>query len=171
MTSFITPSPENDSYDDAIKHHRRKQYEKAWPIFRRLASEGHGIATYYMAYYYHYGHVVKEDKSKALIYYRKSADLGCRDAEYSYAVLCLADASEYMEKAAKHGYVKAGIKFVELQLSRISWLLAKKTDSSKLLEYLRNEESLIANYETKTKNELEKKIDKLRKIIQTSTEL
>ncbi|CAG8449377.1 23539_t:CDS:2 [Dentiscutata erythropus] len=76
---------------------------------------------------------------------------------------------EYMRRAAKHRYTKAAIKFVELQVSEISWLVARKPNKSELLEYLRNEESLIENCEIGTKNELEKKISKLRKIIQSST--
>lgn len=170
--SFVTTSyespPNNDSFDDAMNHHKRKQYEKALPIFQRLASIGHGNATYYIAYYYYRGYGgLEKNKSKALDNYRKSADLGCHDAEYYYAVFCLADASEYMERAAKHGYVKAGIKFVELQLSKISWLLVKNHDDSKLLEYLKKDESAIANYDTKIRNELKKQIEKLRKMIQT----
>jgi hypothetical protein len=156
------------SFNDAINYHMGKHYENAWPIFKQLAIKGHREAIFYLAYYYHHGYIVEKDRSKALKYYRKSASLGCCDAEYNYALLCLADASEYMKKAAEHGYLKASTKYVELQLARISWLSIKKSNESELLEYLQKEESLIANCETEDKSALATKINKLREKIEKS---
>ncbi|CAG8760754.1 19394_t:CDS:2, partial [Gigaspora margarita] len=152
------PPFEHNDFSAAINFHKEKQYQYALPIFQQLASEGHAKATYYLAYYYHRGYIVKKDKIKAHKYYQKSAELGCYDAEYDYA---------YMGRAAKHGYIKAGVKFVELQLSEISWLLARKHNKSELLEYLKREESLVANCKIEIKKELEKKINKLQEIIQS----
>ncbi len=73
---------------------------------------------------------MEKNKSKTFKYYQKSAYL----SKYNYALLYPADASEYMMKAAEHGYLKVSIKFVELQLIRISWISAKKSNKVRTFE-------------------------------------
>ncbi|CAG8499652.1 18497_t:CDS:2 [Racocetra persica] len=161
-----------EMYKLAVNNHKNKIYDEAFITFSMLASEyKHKESIFYLGYYYDNGYAVSTDKKKALEYYRDSADAGCNDAIFYYAHNCLKISREYMEKSAKLGIFKSGIKLAEIILPELRDAPSQDT-CNKLLIFLNNDMTTLSGKRKKYPqkidewNACEKKIDELRSEIQ-----
>lgn len=63
----------DDSYEQACKYYKNKEYDKAMPILERLAKQGNVDAQCYLGSSYEFGTGVEQDDSKAIKWYKKAA--------------------------------------------------------------------------------------------------
>ena len=68
--------------DDGIEAVEKKEYAKAYQIFKALAEQGNAEAQYNLAILYRQGKGVKQDKKTALKWFEQSANQGLASAEY-----------------------------------------------------------------------------------------
>ena len=105
-----------DTYEQAKKYYNNKEYDKAVPMFQRLAQGGDARAQYNLGYCYEKGQGVAKDYTQAVYWYRKSAELGNADAQYNLG-LCYdngrgvvqdyTQAVYWYRKSAEQGYARA----------------------------------------------------------------
>ena len=72
-----------DTYEQAKKYYVNKEYDKAVPMFQRLAQGGDMIAQFVLGYCYDEGQGVVQDYTQAVYWYRKSAEQGDAWAQYN----------------------------------------------------------------------------------------
>ncbi len=72
-----------DTYEQAKKYYKNKEYDKAVPMFQRLAERGDMKAQFVLGYCYKEGQGVAQDYTQAVHWYRKSAEQGDPDAQCS----------------------------------------------------------------------------------------
>ena len=72
-----------DTYEQAKKYYNNKEYDKAVPMFQRLAQGGDVYAQFVLGYCYEKGQGVPQDYTQAVYWYRKSAEQGNAWAQYN----------------------------------------------------------------------------------------
>lgn len=91
-------------------------YETAYELLLPLAEAGDAKAQNFLGFMYHEGKGVKQDNTKALMWYQKAAEQGMANAQYSLGVLYghkLIDKQDYTkalmwyQKAAEQGFAHA----------------------------------------------------------------
>ena len=101
----------DELFKTALDAYELNQYEKAFPIFKSLAENGHSASQYYLAGMYSAGHGVSRDNSLANKWYKISAKNGYADAQYMYAFKYVikndAESMEWLLKAAKQDHAGA----------------------------------------------------------------
>ena len=82
LSFFLVLSLQADlnDYAKGISYCDAKEYEKAFPIVLKEAQNDNKAAQYRLAYMYEYGRGVKEDKTKALYWYKRSS------SSYAYVI-------------------------------------------------------------------------------------
>ena len=65
-----------DTYEQAKKYYVNKEYDKAVPMFQRLAQGGDMKVQFVLGYCYAKGQGVAQDYTQAVYWYRKSAEQG-----------------------------------------------------------------------------------------------
>ncbi|CAG8714859.1 4259_t:CDS:1, partial [Funneliformis mosseae] len=113
--------------EEAIKLHNRRQYKKAWKLFKAIeVKTGSPEAKFCVGYYYlkghHEGRGGKPDPDSSLKYLYQAAKEGQRNAQYWYAEVILNSnynlkaqkddrnhqlAIQYLEKASNQGCISA----------------------------------------------------------------
>ena len=72
-----------DTYEQAKKYYVNKEYDKAVPMFQRLAQGGDMKVQFVLGYCYDEGQGVAQDYTQAVYWYRKSAEQGYARAQYN----------------------------------------------------------------------------------------
>ncbi|MGM9855027.1 MAG: caspase family protein [Muribaculaceae bacterium] len=72
-----------DTFEQAYQYYNNKEYDKAVPIYQRLAQGGNAYAQYNLGNCYYNGQGVAKDYTQAVYWYRKSAEQGDADAQYN----------------------------------------------------------------------------------------
>ena len=65
-----------DTLEQAIQYYDNKEYDKAVPMFQRLAQGGDMKVQFVLGYCYDEGQGVAQDYTQAVYWYRKSAEQG-----------------------------------------------------------------------------------------------
>jgi tetratricopeptide (TPR) repeat protein len=65
-----------DPYAEVMKYYKQKDYDKAFPLFRQLAEQGHAFAQMSLGIMYANGYGVTQDDEQAVFWYRKAAEQG-----------------------------------------------------------------------------------------------
>ncbi|CAG8713491.1 2271_t:CDS:2, partial [Dentiscutata heterogama] len=78
-------------FEEGIKAHKARDYEKAWKCFESNAKFGNNMAKYWQGYYLLNGTGVKKDHAAALKLFKEAADNGVPDAQLRYAFALLED--------------------------------------------------------------------------------
>ena len=73
-------------FDDALKAYNKKQYGKAFPVFRKLALAGDADAQFRLGGLYFKGHGVKQNAAEAVAWFQKAATQGHAEAQNSLGV-------------------------------------------------------------------------------------
>src|SRR6185295_15422053 len=99
-------------FQDAMQALKKKDYQKAFEIFRPLAEKGNTQAQVQLGQMYREGQGVPQDNAEALNWYRKAADQGSDEAQYNLGAMYRdgqgvakndAEALRWYRKAAEHG--------------------------------------------------------------------
>ena len=72
-----------DTLEQAIQYYDNKEYDKAVPMFQRLAQGGDARAQNNLGVCYEEGQGVAQDYTQAVYWYRKSAEQGDAWAQYN----------------------------------------------------------------------------------------
>ena len=72
-----------DTLEQAIQYYDNKEYDKAVPMFQRLAQGGDMKAQFVLGYCYKKGQGVAQDYTQAVYWYRKAAEQGHAWAQYN----------------------------------------------------------------------------------------
>ena len=72
-----------DTLEQATQYYDNKEYDKAVPMFQRLAQGGDMKAQFVLGYCYDEGQGVAQDYTQAVYWYRKSAEQGYARAQYN----------------------------------------------------------------------------------------
>ena len=70
-------------FQDAMKAFENRIYSKSFELFLPLAKKGDADAQYRIGGQYRFGQGVKKDYEKALFWYRKAAEQGHAEAQFS----------------------------------------------------------------------------------------
>ena len=90
-----------DTYEQAKKYYVNKEYDKAVPMFQRLAQGGDARAQNNLGVCYEEGQGVAQDYTQAVYWYRKSAEQGYASAQFNLG-LCY-----YMGDGVAQDYTQA----------------------------------------------------------------
>ncbi len=124
----IAPAPikqvsnTNSDITNAISYYNNQEYDKAFPILKKLSEGGDASAQYLIATMYLYGYGVAPDNSRALFWLKKSAESGELAGQAAYGT-ALVSAPINDAKSIKEG-------FKYLQLA------ADKGDAGSMLDYV-----------------------------------
>ena len=72
-----------DTLEQATQYYDNKEYDKAVPMFQRLAQGGDAYAQCFLGLCYDNGQGVVQDYTQAVYWYRKSAEQGDAWAQYN----------------------------------------------------------------------------------------
>ena len=70
------------AYSEGLQLVLKKEYAKAFPLFKQAAEEGHAGAQHQLGKLYMEGNGVKRSPQEAIKWYRKAAEAGDKDAQY-----------------------------------------------------------------------------------------
>ena len=70
------------AYSEGLQLVLKKEYTKAFPLFKQAAEEGHAGAQHQLGKLYMAGNGVKRSPQEAIKWYRKAAEAGDKDAQY-----------------------------------------------------------------------------------------
>jgi len=74
-------------FDDGVAAYDRKDYQRAYEIWRPLAQQGHASAQFLLGLVYDAGTGVPEDDAEAVNWYRKAAQQGQARAQYNLGLM------------------------------------------------------------------------------------
>ena len=112
-----------DTLEQAIQYYDNKEYDKAVPMFQRLAQGGDMIAQFVLGYCYDEGQGVPQDYTQAAYWYRKAAEQGDADAQYNLGYCYkygrgvlkdMVEAGRWYKLAADQGEEDAKKQYMEL---------------------------------------------------------
>lgn len=122
----ITSDTNNQELKQGILNFKAKDYDASFKIFFDLAQKGNSEAEYYLAMQYTKGLGTEENKSKALFWLKKAADLKYAEAQYFYALTKMSgkcdtqqeflNGMKYLELAADQGYQPAMKRHIDIIL-------------------------------------------------------
>ncbi len=111
----LASSPE-ELYEEGVKYAKKKEYDKAIPLFLEAAKQGHADAQLTLGVYYNNGTGLTTNFAKSSYWYRKAAEQGNRGAQLYLAMhyrtgkgveKSLKDALFWCEKSANQGDISA----------------------------------------------------------------
>ncbi len=108
ITICYAQSSDNEKYEQATKHYKAKEYNKAITILNELAARNHAKGLDLLGSCYNYGYGVSKNKQKATELYLKSANLGWKGGQLHLAYSYLEDedftnAATWFKKQQKQG--------------------------------------------------------------------
>jgi hypothetical protein len=128
---------------DADKALQAKQYDKAFPIYSRLANAGNTEAQFRLGEMYWYGDGTAVDMAKSRIWLQKAASAGHGGARDTLAVL-----KEREKRTADLAYWTTGYKGEDLVSGKYACPMPKIPAVSKTTEEINRVGAEIANWET-----------------------
>lgn len=109
-------SPALAGFNEGKAAYSSKDYESAYPEFRKAADQGHAGAQYHLGMMYRRGQGVRTDPVEAVGWYRKAAEQGHAQAEFWLGWMYgrgrgierdYAEAARWYGKAAEQGHAMA----------------------------------------------------------------
>ncbi len=87
LKKITDTTSENVSFEVALKHYEKQDYQTAFTSFKKLAEQGDAKAQLKLAIMYEKGQGVKKNNEEAIEWYKKSAVRGIKQAEDNLAKL------------------------------------------------------------------------------------
>ncbi|MBE5949636.1 MAG: hypothetical protein E7261_11520 [Lachnospiraceae bacterium] len=84
----------NNEFSDALREYKNKNYNKAFPMMKKLAEAGDATAQYLVAQMYRNGYGVGRDDERWEFWMRKAADNGEVSAQFEYGKYLMANISK-----------------------------------------------------------------------------
>jgi len=132
-----------DDLGDAEKALRAKEYDKAFPIFTKLANAGDAEAQFRLGEMYWHGSGTAPDLGKSQAWLQKAASVGHGGAKETLAIL-----KQREERAADLAYWTGGYKGEELVSGKFACPMPKLPVVSKTNEEINRIQAEIAQWET-----------------------
>lgn len=96
-------------YNKGLNFYNKKEYAKAFQLYKSLAEQGHSMSQYSLGVLYTEGHGVTQDFNEAVRWYTKAAEQGNASAQYNLGLMhANAQGVEQDYREAIRWFTKAG---------------------------------------------------------------
>lgn len=157
---------------NAINYYNNKEYDKAFPILKKLSEGGDASSQYLIAVMYLYGYGVAPDISRALFWMKKSAESGETAGQAAYGATMVSKSGNDPKS------IKEGFKYLQLAADKgDGWAMFDYVDAcmndkgdkkniAKAMEYC--DKLILATNDSFDKKKLEETKEKLKEKKKTS---